>query len=385
MKVIVCIYFHPEAYPPTLNAIEELSTIAEKVNVIYRPHLSSTWQYAANVVLIPSGKEMSANQQEQASILIKVGLFIHFCKILWKYIHIEKPDVILLYDPIPLLAYRMVRYFTRHKALIWYHNHDVVEPNTNRKYSIGWWAAQLESKAFQWINLFSLPSKEREPYFPLVTYKGAYFFTPNLPALQFYNRFVPQPKPADELRLVYQGSINAEHGLEELLAVLPYSVAGKILKLHIIGNASDTYRKAFLKQAAVYKVQHQVIFEGYIPYSILPRYTGSNHIGIGINKPQGIIYQTGGTASNKIYEYVACGLPILYYDISHYQAHLEQYQWAFATDLTKESLLSCLTTIADRYEEIAQRAKTDFQERLNYERGFNPILVYLKAKMKERI
>ncbi len=385
LKIIVGIYYHPEAYPPTLNAIGELSTVAKKISVIYRPHLLSTWQYAAHVVLIPSGKAMSANQQEQASILIKVGLFIHFCKMLWRSIHIEKPDVILLYDSISLLAYRLVRYFTRHKALIWYHNHDVTEPNTNRKYSIGWWAAMLEPKAFQWINLFSLPSKERKPYFPLATYKGAYFFIPNLPALQFYNRFVPQQKPADELRLVYQGSINAEHGLEELLAVLPFPVSGKKLKLHIIGKAPDAYRKAFLERAANYKVQDQVVFEGYIPYTELPHYTGKNHIGIGINKPQGIIYQTGGTASNKIYEYVACGLPVLYYDIPHYQEHLQQYQWAFATDLTKESLLNCLSKIANRYEEISQYAKIDFQERLNYERAFKPILVYLNAKMKERI
>lgn len=383
MKVLIAIYYHPEAYPPTLNAIGELRKIAEKISILYRPHLPDVWKYPKNVQLMPAGKAMSSRAQEQSSLWIKILLFAQFLNILAKTLFKEKPDIILLYDAIPLLAYRLVRFVFRKKILVWYHNHDVSESTGMRKYAIGWWAAFLESSAFRWIDLFTLPSKERAAYFPLASYKGAYFFLPNLPALRFYNTFQQVEKPQDELRLVYQGSINAEHGLEELLAVLPIPISGKKLKLHILGKASDDYRKSFLEKAATYKVQDQVIFEGYISYSKLPLYTSSNHIGIGINKPQGIIYQTGGTASNKIYEYMACGLPVLYYDIPHYREHLQQYPWTFATDLSRTSLLECLSTIANSYAEISATAKKDFQETLNYEQHFEPILAYLNMKRTE--
>jgi hypothetical protein len=47
----------------------------------------------------------------------------------------------------------------------------------------------------------------------------------------------------------------------------------------------------------------KVEFKGYITYDELLKISSTCHIGITINEPNEIIYQTFGLASNKIYEY----------------------------------------------------------------------------------
>jgi hypothetical protein len=106
----------------------------------------------------------------------------------------------------------------------------------------------------------------------------------------------------------------------------------------------------------------------------LPSITAQSHIGIAVNIPSEVIYQTGGTASNKIYEYAACGLPILYFDHPHYREYLGQFKWAFATDLSKESIENCIIEIMNNYDYFSQQARNDFLSRLNFESVFEPIL-----------
>ena len=47
--ITILIYAHPELYPPTLSAIEELSQIADTIDVVTRNMLASNWEYPKNV------------------------------------------------------------------------------------------------------------------------------------------------------------------------------------------------------------------------------------------------------------------------------------------------------------------------------------------------
>src|SRR5579871_4942944 len=85
-KNLVCaLYNHPEAYPPTLNAIGELSKIYDNIYLIYRPNLPDLWDYPENVFLIRSQKKISVNDQASLSAVSKFFLFFHshlgFCEL----------------------------------------------------------------------------------------------------------------------------------------------------------------------------------------------------------------------------------------------------------------------------------------------------------------
>jgi hypothetical protein len=382
ISVACGIYFHPEAYPPTLYALDELAPTASNIYVIHRPHLKNEWSYAFNVQLIPSGRPLEIKQQEKSNLLKKIFYFLQFTWTLYKIIQSKKVDLVILYDTMPLFSFALIRRFLRNKVLVWYHNHDVVELSQMRKYSIGWFAAKWESKMFRHLDIFSLPSMERKKYFPIQILKGEFVFLPNRPSKKFYNRFLRSSKPQNGIiKLIYQGSITSTHGLEEIISILDQPIGEHQLELHLAGRISKEYQDQLTQLANDYQVSSQVIFHGLLPYKKLPALTTSCDIGIAINKPVGIIYQTGGTASNKIYEYVACGLPVLYYNIAHYREHLEKYSWAVPTNLSSSSLLSAIREIVLNYEAKAQSADEDFENELNYEKAFQKVAQVLETRL----
>jgi hypothetical protein len=100
-------------------------------------------------------------------------------------------------------------------------------------------------------------------------------------------------------------------------------------------------------------------------------------VGLAIHKPVNIAFRTAALASNKIYEYAACGLPVMYFDDEHYRNYLSRFRWAFANDLSYQRLDEQCDFIREHYAEISAAASKDFRESLNFERVFNPVKEFL--------
>jgi hypothetical protein len=83
---------------------------------------------------------------------------------------------------------------------------------------------------------------------------------------------------------------------------------------------------------------------------------------------------TVGTASNKIYEYAAIGLPVILFDTPHFRHHLGERRWAFFTRLSESSLLHTLEEVAENYDVATHAAIHDFRHEFNFERVFTPAL-----------
>ena len=76
--ITILIYPHPELYPPTLSAIEELSQIADTIDVVTRNMLISKWEYPSNVsVHYINKKRYVGFGIEKVSFALKI---IHFLK-----------------------------------------------------------------------------------------------------------------------------------------------------------------------------------------------------------------------------------------------------------------------------------------------------------------
>ena len=84
--------------------------------------------------------------------------------------------------------------------------------------------------------------------------------------------------------------------------------------------------------------------------------------------------QTLATASNKIYEYAAVGLPVILFDTPYFREHFRHREWTFFTSLSGDSLRRTIETILSRYDAAMTAAMRDFQREFNYERVFTPAL-----------
>jgi hypothetical protein len=377
--LVIGIYFHPEAYPPTLNAVGELSDCFHKIKIVHRPHLENQWNYPHNVEAIPAGKFITLTGQQNASFVQKVLFFINFVKILSRTIRTQKPSMVLLYDNMSLYAYSFIRPLLRFKHRVWYHNHDVAELGVLRKYSIGWFAAKAEPKAFKYLSLFSLPSNERKKYFPLHTFNGQYFYLPNYPSKNFYSRFYQPRKLDPAIRLIFQGQIGPYHGIEEIIPLLNEKILGHSLELVLKGPCQEPFKDYISQMGLNYGVSAKITFIGVTPYAEVPVAGSKCHIGIGILAKGDIMNTTLGTASNKLYEYAALGLPVIYYNSDNFTRFLGKFSWAVPVNVTTEDIKEKITAIIGNYQMMSENAHKNFLEDLNFEKGFALIKAYLKS------
>src|SRR2546423_15698209 len=118
-NLVIGIYYHPEAFPPTLNAVSELSECFQNIFLVFRPHLNGTWRYPLNVSTVQAGKSISIEAQEQAPIRKKISFFLSFLRVLLRLCKRNKPEVILLYDYMALFAYSLIRPFLHFEHRIW--------------------------------------------------------------------------------------------------------------------------------------------------------------------------------------------------------------------------------------------------------------------------
>jgi glycosyltransferase involved in cell wall biosynthesis len=382
-KVFMAVYSSVEYYPPTLNALACLQTKFDNLFILSRNVLKLSWTYSPNIQNIQSGKFTPIREAEKKSTLWKIMSFVLYTWNMWKTIRTQKPDLVILYDNIPTLSYYLVQFFIGYKPFLWYHNHDVVDKKTTTKYTITWFAIMAEQRIFRYLDAFSLPSEDRKQYFPLETLKGKYYFIPNMPAKSFYGAYYT-PKVIEDanIHIVYQGSLAKGQGFEELIKLVSSNKCTKKIYFTIKSFYSyQQYNTELQQEIEKCHLEEQIKLLDTSPYKEMPLFTKKHHIGLAIFSEQSIIRNTAGTSSNKIYEYIAVGLPVILFDNEHFRKYLGKYSWAFFTDLSEKSLMDCIEKIIANYETLSQQANKDFMAELNFETYFVPALDEIMKKI----
>ena len=280
-------------------------------------------------------------------------------------------------DPISLFSLRLIRPFLGYTLKLWYHSHDVTELKSMRTYSVGYFAVQSEHTYFDRIDLFTLPSEARLKFYPIEMLKGKWIVVPNYPSLQRMSQDRSVELKSDgRLKLLYQGRISDEHGLEEMVDFIKSDAA---LLLTIIGPGNDVYIRNLKNRVAELGITQRVAILDPVPYGELQKITITHQVGLAINKPVNTLYSTAVMASNKIYEYAAAGLPILFYKDKHYVDVLSKYPWAFPTGLSLADLSLIIREIKVNFDDLSRKAKEDFHNKLNFTVVFEPVRSLLTA------
>jgi hypothetical protein len=379
-RVIVAIYTDADFYPPTINAILNLSEVFKEVVVICRNNAAKDFPYPTNVRLKKIGPNCTVREMEKQSIIRKSFYFVQFFFSFLTYSKKADTQLLLIYDSFALFACFLMRPFIKNKK-IWYHNHDMVNKALISSFSIGRLAAKFETRAMKNIDFFSLPSKERLVYFPDLPNHIRVFIIPNYPSLKVYKTFEKNKTLGTHIAIIYQGFIGPGHSLEELTSLLSEKINGLALQLILKGSVTDSYRLSIETLASENGVEQQITWIPIGPYSELPVITSQADIGIGINKNTDIVSLAQGTASNKIYEYAASGLPVVLHKSEQFEKYLASYNWAFFSDGSVESLRKTIVQIVNNLENLSVSARNDFENRLNFEQVFQPVMKQVVAAL----
>ncbi|MEO6932458.1 MAG: hypothetical protein ABI151_12570, partial [Chitinophagaceae bacterium] len=176
--------------------------------------------------------------------------------------------------------------------------------------------------------------------------------------------------------LIFQGNVTAHRGLEYFIPVLASKIQSCSLELTLLGSCTPEYKATLLNIASESKVTGKVFFD-FVPYNRLPQITATCHIGLGVLVNNDIMHATVGTASNKLYEYAALGLPVLYYDNEHFRQYLGGYSWAFPVKLEPQSITNAIFAISQNFRQLSEDAHLAFLDDLNFEKAILDLKNYI--------
>jgi|GEM_PF-128535 len=379
-RIVASIYIDPDFYPPTINAVLNLAEKCDELILVTRNNSLHDFPFPGNVRLIKIGKLTSVQSSEKKHFINKSFSFLQFSLYLLRFIYPKRTDIVIFYDSIPLFSFLLIRRLVSKKKVCWYHNHDMPNIELLRPYSIGWFAAKFEKKAMKYVDLFTLPSNDRLQFYPNCKGKRDYFCLPNYPSLKAYPNIRKSIYKNEEIRIIFQGSIGEFHSLEEMVTLLKGNIFGRPIRLILKGGVRQPYKQSLNELAADSGVSERLSWVGLGPYCELQSLTSSCHIGLAIHLGDDDVRKTLGTASNKIYEYAASGLPVILYDIDQFRKYLDNYSWAFFCDGSMLSLKKNIELILNNYESISIAARKSFEDKLNFEKEFDTVLDFIQKK-----
>ena len=147
--------------------------------------------------------------------------------------------------------------------------------------------------------------------------------------------------------LIWQGAINIERGIEELLEAMTKVEA----YLYIIGDGKIVSQ---VKQMAKrLKLDDKVFFLPRMPYQQMIALTQQATLGLSLDKNTNTNYAI--SLPNKVFEYISAHIPILASDLSEIRATIEQYEVGeFIWEITPKEIAKRINEMLNDDVKLAQ-------------------------------
>jgi glycosyltransferase involved in cell wall biosynthesis len=376
-NIILVIFSDPMMFPPTCNAANILAEKGWRVKLLgYKYH---NWE---KIVLHPKVQLLYLGE-------LKPGIanVINYCLLYFKlFYHTLRMQArwIYVYDAGPVGP---ACFCSLLLGIKWgYHNHDLF-------YNVhGWFniIKYLEIKLAKKADFVSFPQSNRAYLFkneahlkvePLIVYNSPRLDFSQVSKKSVFN--IEQLLQQQYSLIIYQGTISGKFEIENICKSL--KVVKSKIALIIIGKELETGELQKLKDFIVNEeVGGKIIFLRGIPYDELPALTKKCKIGLAKfsnSDPNELnnYYLIG--ASNKIAEYVGCGLTVLAPDTPVNKAFFDQYKIGYLCNpndpVDIASSIDALITDKDKYDEISSNNRRLFNEFLCYDKQFEKVLFEL--------
>lgn len=374
--LLVVFYANPDRYPPTYNAIRLLSA-RFRVRVICRANAdppSVTWPAEVRVDRV--GPAVPEREKYTASIGAKLGEYLAFVWAVRRALAADRPEVAYAYEPHAVTALGLAGC----RARTVYQRHEIEELGPIDRRSLQGWILALSWRFGRRADLLVFPEKRRaELYQRFVGDPRAPLIVPNFPLLSAFAAPTGWPAILEarwrEKVLLYRGAIGASNGILQMVRALPDLDAA--ITLRLCGGAEPEFARELRATATALGVAERVRSDGFVPYDRLNRETVGAAVGLVLYQRVQANLEFNATATNKLYEYAACGVPVVVPDRPGFRAFLAGESWVeYAEADSPASVANAVRRLfADRarYEERAVAARRAFEERFNYEAVFAPL------------
>jgi glycosyltransferase involved in cell wall biosynthesis len=383
-KIGVVIYANPDYYPPTVNAIHLLSAQFDVV-LIGRNYDPTDCEYPENVQVFRLGQYTSLVQRMQAPSKSKLWEYINFVV---NIRHLLKDvSLVYTYDAFGYIAVYFARLLSFHKAPLVYQNHEISEYMEPLN-SLTGWIQRAEKNLIHKANIVVFPDRERAVLFQEQTHLIKQpVIVPNFPlnshSILDENWVSIINVRWKSMTLFYRGWISDTSSMKEIISAT--SLLIKLIRhinIKFVGFIHDDSYKNLKSWVNHENISSRFSYLGVLPYKDLQDPTLSSTIGFALYKNTSFDRVACASACNKIYEYAACGLPVIVSNFSTYRDYLSGESWVrFADPDDPHSIALAVWNILsdfEHYKAMCLSARAAFEQKFNYESVFSPLLASIE-------
>jgi len=301
-------------------------------------------------------------------------------------------DLFLGYDMHGFLTARLLA--TLHRRPVVYHCHDYTPVDTAITFGARCVKA-FERRYASSADAVIVPDRERGEVMrrelqltgPLLTVANAPAHRYDSPGNALTEALVAQGKSFSRI-VLRQGRIGPGHGIEATLRSIPMW-RSRQWGFAVMGPGESDYVRSLLQLAEVLGVSHQFAILPLVSYDKVPLYTPGADIGHALYEPIHVNNVYIATASNKLMEYMAAGLPVLVSDRPGLRALVETHGCGVSVDESSpESIAAAVNALLsdpNLSRRLGAAGARAFEEEYSYERQFAPVLEVFRSLCRTRV
>ncbi|MFN5415462.1 MAG: glycosyltransferase [Flavobacteriia bacterium] len=264
------------------------------------------------------------------NLLVNKGkLFYAFYnwRLFW-YLLFHKTDVLLSNDLDTLLPNYLVSKIKRIKLVYDSHEYFTEVPELVNRPKVQKFWLSMEKRIFPKLkNVYTVNESLAKIY--QLKYHVPVKYVMNVPNYE-ENEIIQKN---EIFTVIYQGALNKDRGLEELISAFQFL---ENIQLWIAGEGDLSNQLRKLTQEL--NLENKITFLGKIPLEKLKSYTQKGHLGVSLEKGTNLNYQVA--TPNKVFDYVAAGLPVLTCELLEIKKIVESYKIGFTIPHVEGNLIA---------------------------------------------
>lgn len=384
-KITIIIYANPDYYPPLINAVNLLLAQFDLI-IICRKQNGIFYEYPAAIKIYRLGKEETVYIKERKNIFLKFFEYISFIIGVFWLIRNHHSKLIYSYDMHGFVAGVFPSVLLRIKII--YHNLDFVA--LSEMNPLGSLVKRLELYFSRYAAKIIFPDIYRAKFFqrearlpiPPNVVLNAPLLIKFVPSNTLMNYSLKENQlPVDSRVVIYQGSINDSKCILEVIRSMVFWPKDFVFVL--IGWVTREFQDKIDALSRSLFLEKRVIYISAItPYPKHLIYAAGAHLGIALVKPQSLNQRFIAGACNKIFEYLALGIPVITNETPPFKEILDSsFVYFIQTNSPEDIAKAVIQSESDNseYGEKTRIARHVHLEKFNYEYQFKPILEYING------
>ncbi|HET9373017.1 MAG TPA: glycosyltransferase [Vicinamibacterales bacterium] len=371
VRVLYVQHADPAGYPPVVHSVAMLADAGAEIRMLGLNIFEGRLQMPVH-----DGVRVTLRKREQGRLRIKAA-FAAFTAQAAGLALAWRPDWVYASDALAAPAARLISLATRSRVI--YHEHDtVVRDETTSRFMRR--ILDARNDVVRRAEVCVVPNEDRAAYLASVTGRQGILTVWNTPSLREVTE-TPKMPTSGALRLAYHGSIvpaRVPMTVVDALARLPDCVTFVVTGYETSGHLG--YATALQQRAHAAGVGRRLTVRLEVPREELLELARASDVGLSLmpNETRDLNERHMVGASNKPFEYLASGLPLLVSDLPDWRRTFVEPGFGLACNPASaasiaERLRWYLHHPAERGS-MGAAGRRQVIDAWHYERGFAPVL-----------